>query len=423
MKSIIILLLITSIAEAQTALHTARQAYRDARLTNIESTGTLVFAFQGQPLSVEAREIVRWSSDRTTTPGSSAALEDGSWLAGQLQWPSDRKMRIVSKWFEPVERELDSLRAVLVNSSPGWPETQSRQSQMLQVTGSHDVLWKRNSESQSGLSASGIVTVQIKKSIDATSPDRAVWNFRSQPGGAPVEMVQADVTGVSFSPILRRTTPPCPDCITVHLIDGSRLLVREVKRRDDGRVECRLASGLTLVSLDEADQFVDAIAQITAQPDGITWLTDTEPARYRLLESDSRVPWPLGRNQDLFGKRLFDRQGQSIDRALVIHSPAQVAYRWDGKAAKLHSTLELISASSEQQTTDSYGSIQAEVLVARNGQLVSAWQSETLRTGQSPLTVEVDVSGSQLIVLLVDQADLGTTGDHAMWRDVRIVTP
>ncbi len=208
----------------------------------------------------------------------------------------------------------------------------------------------------------------------------------------------------------------------MNLADGSSLLINAIKRRDDQRVECTLVSGQKLVSLDEADQFVLAVTQITSEPAGTTWLSDLEPARYRLIESDSRVPWPLGRNRDLFGKRLFDDQGQAIDHALVMHAPSQVAYRPDAKANRLLATVELLPMPSSGAERPQPGSARCEVLVGRGGQLVSVWKSEVIRSGQQPVVVDVDISESQLVALLVDEADAGVLGDHVMWRDVRVVT-
>lgn len=419
--ALLLITLLASTAHAQPALHATRQSYRDARLVNVETTSTLAFQQQSQSLSLPLGQIVRYSSDRNVVPSPSVALADGSWLAGHVQWLSDRRLRVVSKWFEPLELELDNARALQINPSTSWPETQHLRAQMLKPTGSDDVLWKRGSESRSGLSASGIVTLQIKKSVEAGAADRAVWNFRVQAGSPAVELAQADIAGITFSPILRQPTAPCPSCTTIHLVDSSVLIVKSLSRRDDGRVECVLPSGIKLLSLDESDQWVESITQITSQPAEVTWLSDLEPARYRLLDSDSTVPWSLGRNRDLFGQRLFDVRGHAIEHALMIHSPAQVAYRWDGKPSKLFATLA-IQQPAANGSSAATGSIQGQVLVARDGQLVKVWQSQVIRAGDEPVSVEVDLGSTQLFVLLVDPADMGTLGDHAVWRDARVVS-
>ncbi len=182
-------------ASAQPTLYTTNASHPGVGLTNIDSDGELEFG----NLKFKPSSIIRWSSDRRTEPGSCIALADGSWLAGQLRWPNEQRVRLVSKWFEAVEFEVDAMRAIILNASPSWPQTQQLQSQMLAVTGSHDVLFKRGSES-----ASGIVTIQMRKSIDPASPDRASWLFRPQAAVATTEIAQPDIAGVVFSPILRR---------------------------------------------------------------------------------------------------------------------------------------------------------------------------------------------------------------------------
>ncbi len=416
-NAIFIAQLIAASALAQPTLIVAKEAPLESQLVDIDSEGRMVFQQSEKRMPLPGNAIVRWSSNQATMPGSSVALADGSWLAGQLQWPTDRRVRVVSKWFEAFELEIDSLRAVTINPSPSWPVVQRLQAQMLKVSGSQDVLWKRNGES-----VSGIVTIELKKSIDPFSPDRAAWSFKSAAANTASEIPQADVAGVTFSPILRRVTPTNSNAFVVNLNDGSRLIVKEFKRRADNRIEVRLASDVLLVSLDEADQFVLSIAQISGTPTGVQWLSDMEPARYRLLDSGSRVAWPLGRNRDLHGEPLFDSRGQAIDHALVVHSPAQVAYRAGGQSARLLATIEILQAPSGGPNKTTVGSAQCQVHLGRNGQLTSAWQSEILRPNQPPVNVDIDVSQAQLIVLLVDQADMGTLGDHVLWRDARIVT-
>ena len=412
------LLLSATFAHSQSTLHTVKQTIADARLVEVTAQNQLQFQHGEQTSDWEPHQIVRWTNQVTTTPGPAVAGLDGSWLAGQIQWPDRHKIKLISKWFEPVELDLDNLRAVLTNPSPSWSETQSLQDRMLTVSGSRDMLWKRSTES-----TAGIVTIQLKKSIDAASPDRVVWNFQSQASDNAVELSSSDLAGVTFSPILRRSLTGRPTSIHMNLRDGSRLVIDQLVRRADGRVECSLASGLKLVSLDEADEFVRAIAQVTSRPPAISWLSELEPARYRLLESESKVPWPLGRDQDLFGQRLFDTQGTAIEHALVIHAPAQAAYRWDGKPARLMASLEIWQTPASGSNADPLGSAQAQILVARNGQLTQVWQSAIIRTGEAPVEMDIDVSNAQLIVLLVDSADLGSRGDHLLWRDVRLVTP
>ncbi|MCC6508995.1 MAG: NPCBM/NEW2 domain-containing protein, partial [Pirellulaceae bacterium] len=204
--------------------------------------------------------------------------------------------------------------------------------------------------------------------------------------------------------------------------DGSHLQVERIQRRADGRVQLTLGDQRSLVSLDDSSQFVQQINSLIASPKGVIWLSNLEPARYRALDESGRLEWPLGRDRDLFGQPLFDQWNQAIERALVVHAPAQVAYRWDGSKAKFLADISILPNRSPAGTDLALGSASCKVMLARNGQLSDAFQSVVLRHGDKPVSIDLDVTDAQLIVLLVDPADESTLGDHVLWQDARVVT-
>ncbi len=402
-------------AAAQSALHLPESTLPEAKLVTINDTGQLVFEANAPVQPHAPHEIVRWSSPRPVAAGSAVALLDGSWLSGQLQWTDEQTVKVNSKWFEPVELKVNNLRAVLLNASPSWFETQQNQDRMLSPTGSQDVVWKRGAES-----IAGIVSLNIKPGLVSGDAQRLNLSFKTPSATVATELSPNDIEGITFSPVLRRPITERRGQLIVTLRDGCRLIVRQFKPTEDGRVQLVLAAGQTLVTLDEANTFVEAVTSLAGQPAGVTWLSELEPARYRLLESTSQVPWPLGRDRDLFGKSLPDEHGNLIEHALVVHAPAQVAYRADAKSQRLLAELSLLPPSPSGSPGPAFGSARCEVLVARNNQLTSVWKSEILRPGQPPVPVDADVSNAQLIVLLVDQADQGPLGDQVLWRDARL---
>jgi hypothetical protein len=202
------------------------------------------------------------------------------------------------------------------------------------------------------------------------------------------------------------------------LRDGSRLNVHSVQRRADSRVTITLSDRRTLEAVDPSAQFVSAVSRIDGEPEGVVWLSALEPAQYRFMQAGRELTWPLGRDQDLFGKPLF-LDDDPIAHALVVHAPAQVAYRWDGRQARFLSEISLLGRANDLMTE--VGSVECKVLVAREGKLVEVFKSPTMRPSSQPAPVDVDMTDAQLIGLLVEEADQGPIGDHALWRDARLV--
>ncbi len=132
----------------------------------------------------------------------------------------------------------------------------------------------------------------------------------------------------------------------------------------DGRVQLQLNDDTWLTTLDDAEEFVLAIVELSAHSRRAQWLSDVEPARYRLLESHSQVSWPLSRNQDLFGKPLYADE-LPIEKALVAHAPAQVAYRYDGQPGKLLASVALWSEATASALPPSPGSAKVRSCWAR----------------------------------------------------------
>jgi NPCBM/NEW2 domain len=63
----------------------------------------------------------------------------------------------------------------------------------------------------------------------------------------------------------------------------------------------------------------------------------------------------------------------------------------------------------------------AKVLISKNRRLETVYTSETLQAGDPPVLIKADVSGGELLVLLVEPANRGDAGDQLFWIDCRLV--
>ncbi len=226
------------------------------------------------------------------------------------------------------------------------------------------------------------------------------WSFKPTGAQQRVEFPESDLCAVVFSPVLRPDLPQestNQTACNLVLRDGTALRAAKMEHHE-GHLRIQTVGGMLVDSFDPPAQFLPAIVEIWSQPKNVQWLSRMEPARYRWLPSaGNRLDWPLGRDRDLFGEPLFDKNS-TMRHSLTMHAPSQAAYRWDGSAGKFLSEVSLWS--DPRSSEPLVGSAICKVLVGRNQKLDEVFRSETLRPGAKPQAVTVDITGGQLVVLL-----------------------
>ena len=397
--------------EPQHVLHLADQRVDSAQLLDIADDGRLIFQTTSGVQTYDLHDIVRWGKERSTPSSHYVWLSDGSWLAGRVQWKSERSFEVTSDWFQPQQFHLEDVRGLILQppvSAKSFAELEQR---MRAATGAADVLWNQRGEPLSGL-----LSLTLRQPVDGNSEAVPSWSLKTKASAQSVALDADNIQAVVWSPVLRQQLSSLRGNSLMVLRDGSRLHVSALMRSGEGRVAVVLGNQQRLDAFDASRQFVAAIARISGNPRKVTWISDMEPARYRFMQ-EGGLEWPLGRDKDLFGRPLIVAD-EVVQHGLVVHAPAQVAYRWDGRAAKFLADLDLIGAG--EGASSDIGSVECKVLVAREGKLVEVFKSPVLRRETPPAPVQVDVDGAQLIVLLVEDADQGMVGDHVLWRDARL---
>jgi hypothetical protein len=405
------------------------------RLLDITPSGQFLFATPAGPQTVAPQELIRWRTPRPPRSGAGVWLNDGSWLAGPLSWLDAESVRIENAWLEPVTLKLDELRGVVFSpprSLAGWLAFEQ---QLATTHGASDVVWLVGGERLSGLLRGRLdPEVPPPSSLETRRGELRAPGFSVAPaagegssrmrwslvaaGGAEVDLPPADLRAVLFSPVLRPALPPPSTGLRLDLRDGSTLFLKEFRRTTNGRMEFVLRDGRTLSSLDDAPQFATGVEHLSHSPARITWLSSLEPARYRHAAAPGGLQWPLGVDRDLYGQP-FIAGGDWMPRGLALHAPAQVAYRHDGSPARLVAELSVQPRRGDPDVP--VGSARFKVLLARSGQLEEAFDSGVVRAGAPARWLNLDVGGAQLIALVVEEAELGTLGDHGWWRGARLV--
>ncbi len=395
-------------------LHTVGGTKRECLLTDINQQGMFVFQRKTEQLSVSGSDIVRWGAGRSDSVRPLVWLNDDTWLAGAIEWKDSQSLTISSDWFTSITLPLDSIRGILWQPRADFASLFAQQQAMREHVGRSDKVWDTQGET-----LSGVLKIQVTNDKSRNIASVPTWSLApSAPAAKVIDLDSKRLLAAVFSPILRPEINDSSLKLSVVLRDGTRLASPSIQKTDRGTIRLRLESGLELESLDKSTQFVLAVRSLECHDQAITWLSRTEPARYRYFKpSMDQLEWPLGRDQGMSGEMIFSK-GQRFDRFVVTHAPSQTAYRWNGSNGRLLGTVSI------QSPTDgiepSTASAKAKVLMARNGQLQEVYQSPLLRNDQREYPIDVSVRDAQLIVLIADEADLGHLGDVIAWREIRI---
>jgi hypothetical protein len=208
-------------------------------------------------------------------------------------------------------------------------------------------------------------------------------------------------TESSPSPSLERTRT-----FIVGTRDGS-LVYAEILVGDENKVALQLAGGLTLkCALEDV-----ALLQMLGGP--FVYLSDLEPEGYQHIPYLS-IKWPQVRDRNVLGEPL-SVDGKRYLKGIGMHSAARLTYRLEDRYRRLDAAVAIDDSARKR------GSVTFGAYVFRDGEWSEAYTSGTVRGGEAPRSVSVDVAGAQGLTLTVDYADRGDELDHADWLDARLV--
>ena len=196
-------------------------------------------------------------------------------------------------------------------------------------------------------------------------------------------------------------------CCLIGLADGSVLRARRV-RSDAQRLSVVSHSG---IAVDVNPQDV-----VFAQTNGgtTTYLSDLEPVDYRHTPYFD-LTWPYASDAALDGGPLR-AGGRRHSRGLAVRSASRLVYRLDGGEARFQA-----EAAIADQAAEGIGSVVFRVYLVRDERVEPAFTSAVVRGGDPPTPIDVDATDASALVLVVDYADEGDSGDEALWIDARLV--
>ncbi len=384
-------------------LHRTGSITPQSHLMDLTIQGQWVFASPQGEQSCDVADVVRWGTWKGVQNRSAVWLVDGSWIVGNIQLEQGQVV-VRSEYFEPLRISSRKVRGIVLAAPASLRSWVQLQSELQATTGNRDVVWLTGNRRVSGVLRT------------AVEEDGVTLRWEVDLGGQKTAIDPKDVIAIAYSPTLIGDLPRWDQELRLGLDDGTLIYAHSLDS-SQSRVQVALPSGITLKSLDSRPEFAKAIRLVERANSAAKLLSAMEPASYR-NPSTNLLTYELGRDLDVYRGPLVAGDGV-VSRGLAMHSPSQVAYRWDGKKADL--LAEVRFAAVQEGADDRLGSVQCQVLLAIDGKLVPSHTFSLDRSKpQTMETVKVDVSGAKLIVLVTDQSDFGSYGDHILWLNARL---
>jgi hypothetical protein len=298
---------------------------------------------------------------------------------------------------------LESLAGIVFHPPSLQQDRDRLLDRLLQTSGDSDRLLLDNGDELSGLVA-GISSDAVQITADAK----------------PVDIKTNRVMALIFNPALRRkSNPDGQPQAWIGLGDGSRLLA--TKLLVEGDAMSFTAAGETWKTLPKHLVFLQPLQGRAV------YLSALKPVEYRQtpflgdvltqrvndkgtvpLNALSALSWPLQTDRNAAGG-LLRCGGRLFLKGLGVHSAARIAYSIDPSYRQFKTELGI------DDSTAGQGSVQFRILV--DGQ--EKFAGKTVRGGDVPTPVSIDVQGAKKLELIVDYADRADVLDHADWLDAR----
>jgi NPCBM/NEW2 domain-containing protein len=247
---------------------------------------------------------------------------------------------------------------------------------------------------ENGDELSGDVTALTEKRIQLESE------------GKPLEIPTTRVAAIAFNPSLLAKLPASGLRAIVGLSDGSRFIVPKLLL-DEKQVRFM---PLYAADSDAAAWTTDADRLVFLQPLGgkATYLSDLPVESYRHIPY-LNISWPYRLDRNVTGTTLR-ASGRLYAKGVGMHSAARLTFRLDKPYRRFDAYLAI------DDQAAGHGSVTFRVFADRD----QKFASDTIRGGQPPVPVSIDVSGARQISLVVDFGERAEELDHADWLDARL---
>ncbi|MEE8451707.1 MAG: NPCBM/NEW2 domain-containing protein [Thermoguttaceae bacterium] len=356
------------------------------QLVAADAQWQLTFTVDGKPRSLPAAELVRWGAFAEPSRGPIVQLADGGLLVADVLRADKERLAADSLLFGQIDFPLESLAGVVFQLPAGRRQRDALLDRVARATGDSDRILLHNGDEITGL-VTGIEN-------DTVGLDTKV---------GPIEIETGRIAALIFNPELKQTARPQGPRAWTGLSDGSRLLATGLTT--DAKVLQVTTAGQTWATSPEE--------LIALQPLGgrVTYLSDLEPAGYRHMPYLT-LKWPRhGTDRNITGGRLWCDERLYL-KGLGLHSASRLTYTLDGSYTRFDARLGI------DDSTEGRGSVRFRVYVDDKQH---RYTSPTVRGGNPPVPMSVDITEATRLDLIIDFADRADELDRAVWLDARLV--
>ena len=223
-----------------------------------------------------------------------------------------------------------------------------------------------------------------------------------QPPTGQIALAKEGVIALGFDPTVAVDLIPEGPYFEWLLVDGSRFGLTST-RVDRGQVVGKTHFGAEV-------QFpVGEAARVRILGSSVDYLgdRDADKAVYEPYIGPTR---PYRRNASVLGSSLR-LGGQVFDRGLGTQSRTLLAYRLPAQSKRFQATVGLDDAAGP------LGNVLFKVLVDGKTQ----YESPAMGAGDSPKTVDIDINGGKVLILITEFGERGDVQDSGNWAEARII--
>ena len=223
-----------------------------------------------------------------------------------------------------------------------------------------------------------------------------------QPPNGPVALPREGVVALGFNPTqVVDQTPPGPFFEWL-LVDGSRFGLTQT-RIDQGQVVGPTRFGA------EVRFPVGEVARVRVLGSTVDYLGDRDVDKV-VYEPYLGPTRPYRRDLSVLGTSLR-LGGQVYDRGLGTQSRTLLAYRLDPRARRFQATVGLDDAAGP------LGNVVFKVLIDGKPR----YESPAMGAGDAPKTVDIDLEGGKVLILITEFGERGDVQDSGDWAEARLI--
>ncbi len=380
-------------------LSSATAAARDVEVTRIDGTvlrGELRAAFPALSVATEGGEqFLNWGDvlhlrtsgqaappATTQSAGLRITLADGSSFRAGIDTATERDFVVRFRGEQTARLSLSAVRSIV--AEPVAAAARAHVESLRSADGSTQdvVVVARNDR-----------TVVLRGAIRGISPQNVLIDWNEREVAVPWDRIAA----VRVAAAELRESP-----LTVRTLDGDVFAGRVI----DGDTGSLTIQSAAFDRLQLPWPEIDAIDCRSAR---LEFLSNLQPLSYEFTPLIEKR-WPLAVNRTFSGGPIR-LGGREYSHGLTMHSRSVVTYSLRGGYSQFAAVVGILDEMGER------GDVTARVI----GDSRLLWERVSIRGGQPPIEISVDVSGVQQLSLEVDFSGELDLSDQFAWAMARVI--